>query len=796
VATAAGSISITYGPDGQIVSTVTPLGAAGTTHLETAYGYDALGDTTTITTNTTTSGTTTTPGLASYTYSVNAAGAETGSTASYANAASNPVIGTWASGTSTYGYDPNGRLASATTPALTASTYTWNAMPDRSTVTTGSTTSTTTFDKADRPKATTVPGSGSTYSSDKEGRLTSGLGKNYKWDNLGRLVEVDNSSGGSVIATYAYDPLDRLVSEVVGGVTTTYAYVGLSDTVATVTTSSGSTSSTKAHITDAAGNDLAEAALTRDGSGHPVYSGPTYLGRNGHGDVVWQADATGAIAGTTAYDPFGAILYTAGSITTGSRWQSSTYDSASGLYYVIARWYSPGLGRFLSTDPVAGSSSSPQTLDPYSYGAGDSIGRSDPSGRCWGICIDFNPVAAIQSAASTVTHAATSVVSAAVSTASSAVSSATSWASSTYNSVSNWVVSTASSVTNWASSTYNSVSNWVVSTASSGAQAVSTAATSVAQTVVTQATAAAHAAINSPLNPVAGLSQVVHALNSAASSVAPVFQSTIIAKLPGPLQTVWSDLSSPAAFTLGFTQGALDGSMSVFDQMADSIPALASTASSVTSCAIFMSCSGLASDLSSAAQAVSTADPAKIIDSAKHFVLDPFADIANHAASGDWNGAGVASGHVAVAVVQVALAVSGICEAVMADSCFLPSLADVMDLADAATGVTGADVGSAPTGGTTLFRAVGPAEAVDIEETGTYRIAGASAEYGKYFFPTQEQAQAMVDRGWAAQVTSAEFPQAAIHAATPLSLPSEGSGLFIPKEFFPWGPVNILGGLP
>jgi hypothetical protein len=190
---------------------------------------------------------------------------------------------------------------------------------------------------------------------------------------------------------------------------------------------------------------------------------------------------------------------------------------------------------------------------------------------------------------------------------------------------------------------------------------------------------------------VANLSQVVHALNSAASSVAPVFQSTIIAKLPGPLQTVWSDLSSPAAFTLGFTQGALDGAMSVFNQMADSIPALASTASSVTSCAIFMSCSGLASDLSSAAQAVSTADPAKIIDSAKHFVLDPFADIANRASSGDWNGAGVASGHAAVGVVQAALAVSGICEAVMADSCFLPTIADMMDLVDAADAVTGVD---------------------------------------------------------------------------------------------------------
>jgi hypothetical protein len=105
-----------------------------------------------------------------------------------------------------------------------------------------------------------------------------------------------------------------------------------------------------------------------------------------------------------------------------------------------------------------------------------------------------------------------------------------------------------------------------------------------------------------------------------------------------------------------------------------------------------MSCAGLASNISSAAQAVSTADPAKIFDSARHFVLDPFADIANHASSGDWNGAGVASGHAAVGVVQAALAVSGICEAVMADSCFLPTIADVMDLGDAASAVGGGGI--------------------------------------------------------------------------------------------------------
>jgi hypothetical protein len=225
------------------------------------------------------------------------------------------------------------------------------------------------------------------------------------------------------------------------------------------------------------------------------------------------------------------------------------------------------------------------------------------------------------------------------------------------------------------------------------------------------------------MNPVANLAQVVHALNSAATTVAPAFQSTIIDKLPGPLQSVWSDLSSPAAFTLGFTEGMADGTMSVFNQMADAIPAMASTASSIASCTIFMSCAGLASDLSSAAQAVSTDDPAKIIDSAKHFALDPFADIANHAASGDWNGAGVASGHAAVGVVQVALAVSGICEAVMADSCFLPTIADMMDLADATRAVTGAETAADPVGQSGLWRGAEPGEPPSFEPGPTeYRL--------------------------------------------------------------------------
>ena len=98
--------------------------------------------------------------------------------------------------------------------------------------------------------------------------------------------------------------------------TTTYAHVGLTSTVATVTTSAGTSSNAVAHITDPAGTDLAEAALTHDAQGNPIYGAPAYLGRNGHGDVVFAADAAGSITGTRVNGPFGALLVSAGSIAT------------------------------------------------------------------------------------------------------------------------------------------------------------------------------------------------------------------------------------------------------------------------------------------------------------------------------------------------------------------------------------------------------------------------------------------------------------------------------------------------
>jgi uncharacterized protein RhaS with RHS repeats len=95
-------------------------------------------------------------------------------------------------------------------------------------------------------------------------------------------------------------------------------------------------------------------------------------------------------------------------------------------------------------------------------------------------------------------------------------------------------------------------------------------------------------------------------------------------------------------------------------------------------------------------------------------------------------------------------------------------------------------------GSTTLFRAVQPGELADIQETGTYRVAEGTGP-GKYFSPTQEQAQAFAKSmpGGPYTITSGDFPASALAKADTIHLFGEGTAYFIPTEVFPFGPVSF-----
>jgi len=63
------------------------------------------------------------------------------------------------------------------------------------------------------------------------------------------------------------------------------------------------------------------------------------------------------------------------------KFQGEWHDEATGLVYLRARWYDPGTGRFLSSDPSNGRPRSPLSLNRYIYANADPLNRIDPSGR-------------------------------------------------------------------------------------------------------------------------------------------------------------------------------------------------------------------------------------------------------------------------------------------------------------------------------------------------------------------------------------------------------------------------------
>ncbi|HVN11879.1 MAG TPA: RHS repeat-associated core domain-containing protein, partial [Kineosporiaceae bacterium] len=340
-----------YTATGDIATRTDPTGNI------TSFGRDPLGRTTSI-------ATTGAPGCshcAAVTYTYNAAGSRLTATTT--------VTGGTANGQAAYASDANGRLLTYTPPTTTAQTYTWNALPDRSSIRMGAgPVQPTSYDSASRPVAD------ASHATDGEGRVTKTPGRaagevlTLTWDALGRLARVVSSLSGTT--TYAYDPLDRLDAISAPAGVTKLAYVGLTAAPAAITTTpSGGSATTKYVETGPDGFELLEYDA--------VLRVPLYLGQDGHGDTTWTYGPAGAPSSTGAYDPFGNL---AGSVATAARWQGSYQDTGSGLYYVIARWYDPVSGAFLAEDPVEGDQGSPQSLDPYAYAAGNPLGGSDTDG--------------------------------------------------------------------------------------------------------------------------------------------------------------------------------------------------------------------------------------------------------------------------------------------------------------------------------------------------------------------------------------------------------------------------------
>ncbi len=92
--------------------------------------------------------------------------------------------------------------------------------------------------------------------------------------------------------------------------------------------------------------------------------------------------SSGSLQEEAAYSPYGTQEIQQGSKATPFGFQG-TYTTASGLDYMVNRYYTPTSAEFLSVDPMLGS-----THQPYAFANGDPLNESDPLGLKGWYCVD------------------------------------------------------------------------------------------------------------------------------------------------------------------------------------------------------------------------------------------------------------------------------------------------------------------------------------------------------------------------------------------------------------------------
>jgi len=232
-------------------------------------------------------------------------------------------------------------------------------------VTQGSTT-TTNYTCYAANELTVVNGQAYTY--DSNGNLTDNGSKTFIYDVENHLIEVKKSDGTS-LATFTYDYEGKRTSMTTSTGTTYFHYSG----------------SKVIYETDANNNVVAD--YTWDAQGNPVTmtkGGTTYYYHvNGHGDVTSLTDASGNIVAQYQYDAWGNIISSTGSMKDANpyRYAGYRYDNETGLYYLMARYYDPNVGRFIMRDTFDGFKGNPLSLNQYAYCNNNPVINTDPSGH-------------------------------------------------------------------------------------------------------------------------------------------------------------------------------------------------------------------------------------------------------------------------------------------------------------------------------------------------------------------------------------------------------------------------------
>jgi RHS repeat-associated protein len=209
-----------------------------------------------------------------------------------------------------------------------------------------------------------------TLTYDANGNLTGDGTQSYVWNARNQLTQI-NDLTGSPIASFSYDALGRRQTKTVNGVSTGYVYDGLNIVQELNGTNVDNSLAANVRANYISGG-LDEVFAQLNGSG-PSAIVSSYL-TDALGSTIQMTDASGnKVAGYT-YDPYGNT--TADMVVNNPFQYTGRENDGTGLYYYRARYYSPAMGRFISSDPIGLAGG----INTYGYVDGNPIGGLDPLG--------------------------------------------------------------------------------------------------------------------------------------------------------------------------------------------------------------------------------------------------------------------------------------------------------------------------------------------------------------------------------------------------------------------------------
>ena len=377
-----GTLTYTYNGTGRLL-TIRSSNAGGAT---VDYGYDVLNRLTTVTDNNL-------PGSSTYTYDnvgnqtgeTNPNGVLTAYTYNGLNRLTNETItkgGALASYAYTLGvagnrtsvaelsgrsvgsaYDALYRLTNETVTGSSANflhSYTYDAVGNRVSDSTGGAPLNSTYDADDRLTIDTFDANGNTLVQN------SGTGGNtYTYDFEDHVVTV--SPGG---ISYVYDGDGRRVRKTTPGGTTNYLVddrnpSGLPQVVEEI--SAGVVQ--RVYVYGLARISERQGGVT------------SFYGYDGRGSVRLLTNSAGAVTDNYDFDAFGVKVASVGITPNDFLFSGEQFDSSMGVYYMRARYMNQFTGRFLTMDPMPGTTTDPRSLHRYLYAANDPVNKTDPTGN-------------------------------------------------------------------------------------------------------------------------------------------------------------------------------------------------------------------------------------------------------------------------------------------------------------------------------------------------------------------------------------------------------------------------------